>query len=130
MSKLATITAYFHALESKCYDQIIRLFEKEATIHSPLYGVIKAEQFYKKLFNATDNSKISLKNIFISESNPSCAAAHFLYNWALIDGTLATFECIDIFEFSTNGSISSLKIIYDTYPVRKNFEQTNHSTSK
>lgn len=121
-AKATIIKAYFHGLETRSYEQVIKLFSKDAIVHSPLYGQIKAEKFYKELFEATSSSKITLKNIFLSDNNPHIAAVHFLYDWTLKDGTLAPFECIDVFEFSAEGQIVELKIIYDTWNVRQKFE--------
>ncbi len=115
------VKSYFHGLESGSYDQIISLFHADAVIYSPLYGEKKATEFYKELFAVTYDSKISLKNIFVSTENDYSAAAHFLYVWTLQNGVQAPFECVDIFEFALDGKIIALKIIYDTYFVRPEF---------
>jgi len=116
------VKGYFQGLEAGSYEQVIQLFHKDAIIHSPLYGKINAQSFYKELFSATNKSKITLKNIFININNPKSAAAQFLYDWTLLDGTSTYFECIDIFDFSEEMKILELKIIYDTYRVRGAFE--------
>lgn len=122
-AKAAIIKAYFHGLEARSYEQVIALFSKDAIVHSPLYGQIKADKFYRELFADTNSSKITLKNVFVSENNSNIAAAHFLYEWTLKDGTLAPFECIDVFEFDSDNNIIELKIIYDTWNVRQKFEK-------
>ena len=93
-------------------------------MNSPLYGKIEASRFYKDLFLDTKNSKIVLKNIFLGAENPNSAAAHFVYTWVMKDGAVNQFECVDIFEFEPGSKkIVSLKIIYDTYETRQNFEK-------
>lgn len=124
MNKREIVEAYFKGLESGSYEQIIKLFTPQAIVHSPLYGKIKADKFYKELFAVTNNSKITLKNIFESVTIPNTYAGHFLYDWTLKDGTNAPFECVDIFEFSANGNhIEKLRIIYDTQHTRKAFDR-------
>lgn len=125
--KVLVIKAYFRGLEMRSYEQIMDLFSDDAVIHSPLYGEIKADKFYSELFSDTESSKITLKDIFLSETISNVAAAHFLYDWTLKDDALAQFECIDIFKFNTENKIIELKIIYDTWKVREKFE---NATSK
>ena len=124
-NKEETIKAYFQGLQAGSYEQVIRLFDKDAIVHSPLYGEIRADKFYRELFAATSSSTITLKNIFLSSNDPHSAAAHFLYDWVLKDGQKAPFECIDVFEFSNDNKIVDLKIIYDTYSVRGKFDAIN-----
>ena len=113
-----TLKLYLKALEKGSYEDIIKLFTENAMVNSPLYGKIKASEFYKELFKDTAKSKISLLNIF---TDKNLGAAHFLYEWVLKDGTPTSFECVDIFKFS-DGKIKHLTIIYDTYKTRQSFE--------
>lgn len=117
-----TINAYFASLEAGSCDQTLQLFTQDAVVNSPLYGTMKAQEFYQKLFSATNRSKITLQEIFFSNTSSNNATAHFLCDWILKDGTPAPFECVDIFEFEpTSNKIRSLKIIYDTYHIRGAF---------
>lgn len=117
------IKTYLKALEMDNYQKVIKLFSADATIHSPLYGKIKAEIFYKDLFNDTSKSTITLLNIFQSQNNPLVAAGHFHYDWTLKDGTPTSFECVDIFRFNEAGKIAELTIIYDSAKTRTAFEK-------
>lgn len=128
MDKQDVIKAYFRGLEKASYEDIIKLFSPDAVVHSPLYGKVEAVRFYKELFEDTQNSKIVLKNIFISPDQPNTAAAHFIYSWTMKDGTQVQFECVDVFYFALqNDTILSLTIIYDTYRTRKDFARIrNH----
>lgn len=118
-----TIEEYLRCLEVGNYEKTIKLFSPDAIIHSPLYGEIQAKKFYQDLFKDTFKSKITLMNIFISQTNPQIAAAHFHYDWILKDGTPTSFECVDIFRFAKDGKIVELTIIYDTSKVRPSFEK-------
>lgn len=126
MDKQGVIKAYFHGLEKVSYEDIIKLFSPNAVVHSPLYGKVEAACFYKELFADTQNSKIVLKNIFVSPDQPNTAAAHFIYSWTMKDGTFVQFECVDLFEFALD-MIASLTIIYDTYHTRKEFVRIHNN---
>lgn len=111
------IKQYLKALELGSYEDITNLFAVDATVKSPLYGFVKASQFYKDLLNDTSNSITTLKNIFISVNQQS-AAAQFEYIWTLKSGQKVTFEVVDIFEFDALNKIKNIAIIYDTYNIR------------
>lgn len=131
MKKEKIINEYFHGLEAASYEKVIRLFAKDAIVYSPLYGKIEAQKFYKDLFADTNDSKITLKNVFINPQNPNVAAAHFFYDWTLKDGSKAPFECVDVFTFDDKSDlIKTLTIIYDTAKTRKAFDQTQNLKTK
>jgi len=116
------IKVYLDALEKGSYGNMMRLFAKDAVILSPLYGKIKAVDFYRELFEDTSKSKITLLNIFNSD-NKFIGAGHFRYDWVLKDSTPASFECVDVFQFADDGKIKQLTIIYDTSKIRSSFER-------
>lgn len=119
MNKKSLLKTYFQELEKGSYQDILKLFAKDAKVHSPLYGQMEAARFYKQLFLDTQTSKITLKNIFVNPENDDIAAAHFMYAWTLKDGTLVRFECMDVFEFvPQSDQIQCLTIIYDTFHTR------------
>lgn len=141
ITKEEAIKQYLKSLEIACYETIINLFSDGAMVKSPLYGSMPAAVFYKDLLNDTANSKITLKNIFLSKIDEHTAAAHFEYvwtlrddgaarrslpsrkarlngDWTLKDGKKVTFEVIDLFDFDPNNKIKQLTIIYDTYLIR------------
>lgn len=41
------------------------------------------------------------------------------------DGTLVTFDCVDVFKVPKENKIEQLTIIYDTYGIRDNFNKQN-----
>lgn len=118
-----TIKLYIRALEKGSYEAITKLFAEDAIVNSPLYGKVKASEFYKELFKDTTKSKITLLNIFVSKSNRGIGAGHFRYDWILKDRTPTSFECVDVFQFANDGKIKQLTIIYDTYKTRQAFEK-------
>jgi len=125
-----TIKEYLKGLEVGSYEHIIKLFSPDAVVHSPLYSDIKAKKFYQNLFEDTSKSKINLINIFVNPKKPQVAAGHFHYDWILKDGTSTSFECVDIFQFTQNGKIKELTIIYDTSKIKTSFENMKNSTAK
>ena len=116
------IREYLKALENSDYSRILDIFADEGIVYSPLYGEVKATDFYSDLFESTKSSDISLINVFESLTNENTAAGHFSYEWVLKDGTLTAFECVDIFKFNDDKDVKELKIIYDTSNTRKQFE--------
>jgi len=118
VTKKEVIKQYLKYLEIACYETIMGLFSDEAVVKSPLYGDVPASVFYKDLLNDTSDSKITLKNIFLSSLNDNTAAAQFEYIWTLKDGKQVIFEVVDLFDFDLNNKIKQLTIIYDTYPIR------------
>ncbi len=124
MERQTTIQKYFYGLEIARFDEIIRLFVQDATVHSPLYGKLSASRFYKQLLADTQISKIVLKNIFFSQENRDCMAAHIVYSWTIKDGSRSQFECVEIFDFEPDSDkIRMLTTIYDTYWTRQRFEK-------
>ena len=116
------IKQYLNALEVGSYKKMIKLFSSKAIVHSPLYGEIKANKFYKELFADTSESKITLLNIFTSKDDFT-GAGHFRYDWKLANNTPVSFECVDVFKFSDDNLIKELTIIYDTASVKPAFKK-------
>ena len=127
-NSLNSIRDYIKGLEEGSYGNVIKLFSDDALVHSSLYGDVQAKTFYKDLFSDTSSSQISLKNIFFSSDSPKTAAAHFVYNWTLKDGTPVPFECVDIFIFNESNKIQELTIIHDTYNTRQAFEKVQKNS--
>ncbi len=117
-----TLTQYLQFLEKGNYQSIAQLFTSDAVIRSPLYGELPASAFYEQLLNDTTQSRITLLNLFANEPK-RIGAAHFLYEWVLKEGTVTSFECVDVVHFSDSGKIDQLTIIYDTYKTRQAFEE-------
>lgn len=117
-----TLKKYLQFLEAGDYENLIGLFTKDAVVHSPLYGKVAAVDFYKKLFEDTSESKLTLLNILTGEKQ-NTAAVHFQFDWILKDGSAAPFEVVDVCKFSSEGKIEELKIIYDSAKTRPAFEK-------
>lgn len=116
------IQSYLHALERGDEYAVLQLFSEGAIVVSPLYGRIKATDFYEQLFEDTAQSLITLLQIFKGAQKGS-ASAHFRYRWTMEDEEPVSFEAVDIFEFDSQKKISKLTIIYDTVFVREAFER-------
>lgn len=116
---------YLQGLQSGDISKILSTFEKDAVVNSPLYGRMKADEFYKSLESDTNQSVITLINVLESYENKNTCAGHFKYEWTLKDGTIFPFICVDIFEMSDDNKIKELTIVYDTAGVRNTFSNVH-----
>lgn len=99
-------------------EKIIKLFNKNAIVDSPIYGIMKADEFYHQLTNDTSNSVLEPKGIF-EENDSNKLALYFGYRWTLRNKEEVEFDVVDIIEFDSLNNIHKLKIIYDTSVARK-----------
>ncbi|HJO93591.1 MAG TPA: hypothetical protein QF753_09345 [Victivallales bacterium] len=115
---------YLEALNSGNLEEVLSLFEENAVVISPLYGKLSAIKFYTDLFAETGNSNTTLLNVFEKScSKNNCIALHFNYEWTLKNNVIVNFECVDIVSINSKGDkFTKLTIIYDTYPIRKDYE--------
>ena len=116
---------YLDALNESSLEKVLSLFDPDAVVVSPLYGEMPATTFYKALFADTNRSETKLLNIFESISGVSSLALHFHYIWTLKSGKIVEFDCIDVFQITPDKKkFTKLKIIYDTEPIRADFNAT------
>ena len=121
MIKEEIIKKYFENLSNGDYESLIQLFDSEAVVFSPLYGKLLAREFYKKLIgDSNKDSKVDLITAFVKDNK---GAGHFEYAWILKNGKKSFFQGVDLFEFDKKGKIKQIKIIYDTYGTRENFNK-------
>jgi len=116
--KVTKVKRYFELMTASDIDGIIALFDANAHVLSPFLGKMDASEFFKKLGNASDASKLTVFDVLLGETGDS-AAAHFEYDWTLKSGEQFTFQGVDYFKFSKDGRFSSMSIFYDTHPVRE-----------
>lgn len=122
------IQEYLSALEKSDVNKIFRLFKEDAIVVSPLYGEIKASNFYPGLFEDTLASRITLKDIYYSSSVKNRIAAHFVYDWKMRNESYVAFECMDVFELDKHSEkIEKLTIIYDSRQTRDEFDNLKSS---
>ena len=115
MDKKEIANTYLEYLESGNIRQLIELFDENWIVDSPIYGIIKADEFYRELNDDTSNSELHLKGIF--EQNVSNdLALYFTYKWTLKNNQKVEF---DVVEFNAKNKIKKLKIIYNTVLTRK-----------
>lgn len=118
MTQKEVAIRYLEHLENGNMDQVIKLFNVNGMVHSPIYGSMKAEKFYRELKNDTTNSELNLIGIF-EENDASRLALYFSYDWTLKNNQNVKFDVVDIIEFDPLNKISKLKIIYDTVLARE-----------
>ena len=113
---------YLDALNEGSLEKVLSLFDPNAVVVSPLYGEMPATTFFKVLFADTNRSETKLLNIFESISGNTSLALYFHYIWTLKSGKIIEFDCVDVFEITPDKKIfTKLKIIYDTVPIRADF---------
>jgi len=117
-AKVDYIRTYFDRLTASDIDGIISLFEVDAHVVSPFLGKMSAERFFKKLGNASSNSKLTVFDVLLGENDDS-GAAYFEYDWTLTSGERIVFQGVDYFKFSEQMKFASMSIFYDTHPVRE-----------
>ncbi len=123
-----TIKKYFENLSNGNYESLIELFDNEAIVFSPLYGKRSAKEFYKELIEDSDES--SEVKLLVTFSDGDKGAGHFEYSWVLKNGDKSSFQGVDLFKFNDQGKIVEIRIIYDTYGTRENFEKMKEGENK
>ncbi|RQV11370.1 nuclear transport factor 2 family protein [Burkholderia cenocepacia] len=112
------VRAYLRELERGNVGAICALFTPDARIFSPFLGWMQPEPFFSKVAAASGESRITPIDICVSATGAPRATGYFIYDWALKDGSVARFECVDVFEFDIAGLIERMIIVYDTHPIR------------
>lgn len=116
---------YLDALESGDAGRVVALFRADGMVDSPLYGRLPAGEFYPALFRDTASSKLTLRSSMsgITKTGAPMVAFWFDFDWTLADGTPAPFTVVDVAELGPDGDIVELHIVYDTAPLRADFER-------
>ena len=114
------VQEYLAALEAGDVERVVTLFEPDGRVISPFLGRMTAREFFPKVVEVSSGTKLTVHDILTSAEGQPRAVGYFLYDWWLKDGTKVSFECADVFTFNPEtGKISSLVILYDTYPIRE-----------
>jgi ketosteroid isomerase-like protein len=117
---------YLDALNEGDLDKVLSLFAPDATVVSPLYGTMPVAPFYRALFADTRRSVTRLLNIFDKSGDGAAVALHFHYTWTLASGKVVAFDCVDVFALApTRDRFAKLTIIYDTAPLRADFNESH-----
>ncbi|AZJ35226.1 nuclear transport factor 2 family protein [Tenacibaculum singaporense] len=118
MNKNKIAKKYLEHLENGNIEKVINLFSNNGIVESPIYGIKKADEFYRELNNDTSNSELFLKGIF-EQNDSNNLALYFTYKWTLKNNEKVEFDVVDIIELNSENKITKLKIIYDTVISRK-----------
>ena len=97
--------------------ELTRLFSKDGTVASPVYGLVPANDFYNILFADTKTSKLTLDGVFHEEASNRVIVL-FDYDWTLKNGKKVLFKVSDVFEFNSQEKVTKLTIIYDAVVSR------------
>lgn len=123
MSKREVVKSYIKALEDNSYNDVVKCFAQNARVHSPLYGKIDYAKYFQLVLEDFTKSKITLKNIFVSDENSELVAAHVEYAGTLKDGTKVQYEGIYLFEFEPDSEkIKTLSFIYAYHDLKQSVE--------
>ena len=108
------------ALGARDKATIKSLFAEDGTVSSPLLGLMPARDFFDRLGGATKGNVITPIDVFLPSGDQQHAVAYFRYDWTVNDGTLITFNVMDLFQFrSCTDKVGALTLIYDTHPIRQ-----------
>ena len=118
MNRTLVANKYLEYLENGDIQKVIDLFNENGIVESPIYGIKKADKFYRELNGDTSNSNLHLKGIF-EQNNSNNIALYFTYKWTLKSNKIVEFDVVDIIELDSDNKISKLKIIYDTVISRE-----------
>ena len=111
----AVLRRYMQALGASDYATIKSLFAEDGTVTSPFLGLMPARDFFDRLGGATKGNVITPIDVFLPSGDQKHAVAYFRYDWTVNDGTLITFNVMDLFEFrSGTDKVGALNLIYDT----------------
>ena len=111
---------YMEALGASDCATIKSLFAEDGTVSSPLFGLMPARDFFDRLGDATRGNVITPIDVFLPSGDQQHAVAYFSYDWTVNDGTLITFNVMDLFEFRPGtDKVGALTLIYDTHPIRQ-----------
>ena len=116
--------SYLEYLEIGNIERVIDLFSENGIVESPIYGIKRADRFYRELMNDTSTSKLHLRGIF-DQNNMNNFALYFTYEWTLKNNRKVEFDVVDIIELDSENKISKLKIIYDTFAARELLNELN-----
>lgn len=118
MNNKKVVIKYIEFLEKGDLNGINGLFDKDGMVESPIYGKMRASEFYKELMTDTTKSELELKGIYEAPESNSIAL-FFNYKWTMKNNEIADFDVVDIIDFNNSAKINNLKIIYDTVESRR-----------
>jgi hypothetical protein len=119
------IRIYGQALKDNDYQTMNSLFSKDAKVFSFFAGEKSPLDFFQNLFENSHRTKVEIKNILFDLYNKKIAAAYIYLEAIWNKQSTIKFEAVDIFEFDQENKIKNLKIILDTYPIRKLKEKSS-----
>jgi len=116
---IAVMRRYMAALHAADYPAIVALFAPGGRVVSPFLGEMEAGPFFERLGGASAKNVITPIDVFVSAGDTPRATAFFRYDWTVNDGTLISFDVMDLFEFEPGSDkVRRLSLIYDTHPIR------------
>lgn len=125
----ALCRSYLAALEAGDLEAVLANFTDDATATSPISGRRPVRDFYAYVMRVTSGRAMALRTIFVGVSDPNRAAVHVNYTRSVGNAPPATIEVVDVFELIEDLSkFTAVTIIYDTAPIRSDFETLDGKT--
>lgn len=114
MNREKMIRGYLAAMENGDLAATLACFGDDATVTSPVYGMMPLKPFYERLYGDTVTAKVEIRNVYSSVSDANHWAAHFGYQWTRRDGVSLSSSLVDLFHFADGEDrIRHLEIIFD-----------------
>jgi SnoaL-like protein len=125
----ALADAYLLGLQAADVDAVVGLFAPNGMVHSPLYGILPAGDFYAKLFADTDDAQLTMRGVLRGNTpaGTPLIAIWFHFDWILRSGEPAPFDVVDVLKLDDAGKIATLHIVYDTTGVRPAFTRSTNA---
>ena len=115
MTVPTVIRRYLKALEAGDLQGVLDCFSLDGVVVSPVYGIVKAQDFYARLFADTIRTEIVVRDLYAAQGRPDRAIAHFDYVWERRGEPTLETRLIDLFDFDPSGTkVVRLRIIMDT----------------
>jgi SnoaL-like domain len=131
MDAAELVATYLNALQASDATTLAGLFTDGGRVHSPLYGVLPAREFFPRLFAVTGESRLTLRAVMqgTRQEGGTVVSFWFHFDWRLPSGAAAPFDVVDLAELDAEGRITDLHLVYDTIDVRPSFEaETGHAS--
>ena len=117
--------SYLASMERGDLEALLENFADDAFATSPISGRQPVRAFYSYVMRVTSARSMKLRTIFMGATDPTQVAIHMAYTRTVGSGKPATIEGVDVFELTGDRTkFASVTIIYDTAPVRSDFDKT------
>lgn len=120
MDHKKTIQKYYRRIQAQDYKGILALFSKKGWVVHPVFGKRGAGPFFKRLLSVSVVNRTRIKNLFVDPKQPNRVAAYLSDQVKTNEGEkYAIPHIVHVFDFSKEGTIKQITVIFDIWPFRK-----------